>query len=213
MNIPDSAITYYQRVWGIDSTDSFSAASLINLYLKSGKEELNDAITYSELYIARDSTHKQINILNGLCYYASDLYQKAIEKLEKCYATGDSTLIVSGRLGISYYSLNLYAKAHPFLVKAYKQDSTNNNVLYCLANISNEISDHKSAVKYFTTLIRRVVPADLTLYLYYRGLGKGCKGDNNMLAAVENLKTAEKYAGTNLKLNLLYDMPYCMTTN
>jgi len=206
MNMTDSAIVYYKKAWAIDSTDAFSAASLINQNLKLGGKHFFDAIDFSEEYIKKDSINKQINLLNALSYYGANRYDEAVERFEKCFMAGDSSLVVNRSLGISYYSLGMNMMAQPFLKRAYEQDSTNINVLYCLAVVSNEMNDYKKAVEYFKSLINRTVPSDMTLFLYYNGLATGFDGYRKDQDALHNYLVAEKYANKNQKLNLYYNI-------
>ncbi len=213
MNMADSAIVYYKRAWEIDSTDSFSAASLINLNIKQAERKLpatvrylSDAIRYSEEYIKKDSTNKQINLLNALSYYAANDYELAAERFERCNAAGDSSLVVNRSAGISYYSLGMNIMAYPYLLKAYEQDSTNNNVLYCLGVVSNELAEYKVAVKCFATLLRRTIPADITLYSYYKGLASGYEGTGENTLAVNNYRMAEQYATSGQNMYMYYNI-------
>lgn len=215
MNMPDSAIVYYKDAWAVDSTDVFSVSRLINIILKQNnkmsgdnniKNQISDAVGYSEIYIARDSTNKQINLLNALGYYTLDLYEEAIPRFEKCYTAGDSTLILNRSLGISYYYLGLSGRAYPFLKKAYEQDTTNVNVMYCLGTACNDLGNGGEAVKYFTRILEKVVPADATLYAYYRGLAIAYEKEEEMVLASENYIMAEKYASPIQKIALLYNI-------
>lgn len=141
-----------------------------------------------------------MNLLNALTYYVMDNYEEAISRFKKCYEAGDSSLIVNRSLGISYYSLKENYEAEIFLDKAFRQDTTNNNVLYCLAVSSNELADHKKAIPLFQKLLNRAIPPDLTLYLYYKGLASAYDKGSHFEEAVEAYKKALIYAGTNQKM-------------
>ncbi len=215
INMPDSAIAYYLKAWAADSTDAFSVARLININLKNNgdvsedenvRKRVSDALDYSQIYMARDSTNKQINLLNALCYYLTDNYDEAILRFEKCYAKGDSTLTLNRSLGICYYYLGQNESAYPFLKKAFEQDSTNINVTYCLASVCNELKDYKSAIGYFERLLVKIFPSPITLYTYYRGLAKAYAGNGDFGLALVNYMQEEKYATKSQKVALYYDM-------
>lgn len=202
MNQPDSAIVYYKSAWDMNFSDSFSAANLVNLCLKTDRNL--EALAYSSTYIEKDTTDQQMNLLNALTYYMMDNYEEAINRFKKCYEAGDSSLIVNRSLGISYYSLKENYEAEIFLDKAFRQDSTNNNVLYCLAVSSNELADHKKAIPLFQKLLTRTIPTDLTLYLYYKGLASAYDKGSHFDDAAVTYKKALEYAGPNQKMTTYY---------
>lgn len=209
LNKPDSAVVYYAKAWGKDSTDSFSAVSLVNANLKiKTPTNISDAIKYSELYLLRDSTNNQMNLLNGLSYYMSgiDLYDKAIERFEKCYAEGDSSLILLRSMGIASYTLDYNEKAKPFLEKAYRLDTLNTNVLYCLANASNSLKEYESAKEYYDKLLNRTIPSPQILYIYYRGQAIAYEGSDMFEEAIESYKNALENASADQKMQLYYSI-------
>lgn len=204
LNIADSAKVYYAKSWERDFFDTSSVTGLINLNIKEGKLGFADAIRVSDTYVSKDSTNKQINLLNALSYYAADLYEEAVARFEKCYVKGDSSQIVLRSLGLSYYSLGQKDNAYNFLQKAYHTDSTNINVLYALGVVANEKMDYDTGQKCFGMLIDRVVPPDFTLFQYYRNLGIAYEGKKDFLAAVNSYKKAVEHANDKQKMYLYY---------
>lgn len=204
MNLPDSAIVYYTEALKVDTTDVFSIASLININIKL--KNFGEAIQISDNFVKKDSTNKQINLLNGLSYYGADFYEEAALRFERCYLNGDSSLVVNRSLGISYYSLGENEKAFPYLLKAYTQDTTNNRVLYCLGVVSNEMRNFNSSVIYFQKILEKTIPSDMILYLYYRGLAKGYEGLEEYENAVANYKEATKYGQQNQNMYLYFTL-------
>lgn len=202
MNLTDSAMLYYKEAWKINSKDAFSAANLINLCIRS--KRFVEAMEYSDSYIQSDSTDKQINVLNALSYYSADLYEEAVKRFSKCYQQGDSSLVVNRSLGIAYYSLNESEEANKYLDRAYAQDTTNTNVLYCLAVTCNDLSKHTLAAQYFNKLLDLTIPANMTLYLYYKGLGIAYEKNQQNQEAVDTYLKALTYATDNQKLFLYY---------
>lgn len=204
MNELDSAVYYYTKALEADTLDVFSTASLININIK--QKSFGAAMKLSDSFVEKDSTNRQINLLNGLSYYGADLYEDAVSRFERCYLNGDSSLVVNRSLGISYYSLGENDAALPFLQKAYIQDSTNARVLYCLAVISNEVKNYADAAKYFETLLDRTIPPDMYLYLYFRGLAKAYEGLEGYKEAVENYAKAVEYGTKNQDMYLYFSL-------
>lgn len=204
MNQPDSAAVYYSKAIEADTTDVFSIISLININIK--EERFGNAMKLSDDFVRKDSTNKQINLLNGLSYYGADQYEKAIPRFERCYLNGDSSLVVNRSLGISYYSLAQNEEARPLLVKAYEQDPKNLRVLYCLAVVSNDLKDYADATRYFGMLLDKTIPADMYLYIYYRGLAKAHEGLKEYQQAANNYAEAVKYGQKNQKMHLYFTL-------
>lgn len=204
MNQPDSAKWYFSVLCGIDSTDIHAAASLINLHLKTS--HYLDAIMLSDHYVQKDSTNKQINLLNALAYYAADLYEEAVKRFTKCYNEGDTTLIVNRSLGISHYSLKNVEESYKHLGLAFQQDTTNNNVLYCLAVTCNDIGKPKESIDYFLKLMDRVIPSPMVVYLYYKNLAQAYHTDSQYKKSYEAFTEALKNADEDQKMNIYYVM-------
>nr|WP_255561834.1 tetratricopeptide repeat protein [Dysgonomonas sp. Marseille-P4677] len=94
--------------------------------------------------------------------------------------------------------------AQPFLEEAFRQDTTNNNVLYCLAVACNDMGEHKKAIPYFIKLLDRTIPPDLTLFLYYRNLASAYDKGAHYREAADTYTKALAYGGENQKMNLYY---------
>lgn len=202
MNMADSAMIYFREAWDRNPDDGFSVASLTNICLKEGL--MPQALAYSEKYIERDSTDQQINLLNALCYYKMDDYEESINRFGKCYQNGDTSLIVNRSLGISYYSMNKSAEALGHLESAYRMDTTNNNVLFCLAVSYSDMGRYEQAVFCYQKLLKRTIPEDLTLFLYFRNLASDYNRMNDFHNAYNYYTEALKYAGTNQKMNVYF---------
>lgn len=202
MHMLDSAMIYFKEAWTMNPDDRFSAASLVNLCLKT--DHKLEALSYSDTYMEKDTTDKQMNLLNALSYYSIDDYESAISKFKKCYDSGDSSLIVLRSLGISYYSMKRSKEAQPILERAFEQDSTNNNVLYCLAVSSNEIGECEKSIYFFNKLLDRTIPPDLTLYLYYKNLGTAYESASYYEESIDTFTKAINYADEDQKMTTYY---------
>ena len=200
-NVLDSALIYYEKALKLDSTDRFSMASIVNIFLK--EKDYASALNYSSVFLEQDSTDTQMLLLNGLSYYNLELYKSAIEKLSKLQESGDTSLVVNRTLGTSYYFLNNHNKALPLLDKAYQQDTTNNSVLYCLAVINNNSYD-SIAISQYQKLLDRTIAKDLTLHLYYKGLSKAFQNNKEFQKAADNIELSLKYATLDQSLDLLF---------
>ncbi|WP_029903663.1 tetratricopeptide repeat protein [Prevotella sp. 10(H)] len=202
LNLPDSALLYFKEAWEINPYDGFSAASFVNLCLKT--QRTPEAVAYSDKYMETDTTNHQMNLLNALSYYSINDFESAISKFEGCINRGDSSLIVNRSLGLSYYSIGESEKAYPYLDRAFAQDTTNNNVLYCLAVTCNDEAKYDDAAFYFQKLLDRTIPPDMALYLYYRGMAIAYERNMKNQEAVDSYLLALNYAKGNQKMHLYY---------
>lgn len=196
MKITDSAQIAYKKAWEYDFTDTQALSGYANTCFKTGEFHL--AINACETYIEKDSTNKQINCLQALGYYVNDDYETASQLFAKCREKGDSSLIVNRSLGMCYYLLK-DSMANKYLDLAFAQDTTNNNVLYCLAITCNDLSKPEQAITYFTKLLDRVIPKQSALYLNYRGLAIAYNENREYNESIKNYLKAMECGTENQK--------------
>lgn len=197
LNMPDSAQYYYARAWDYDILDTEAAVYYINASINL--KEYSYAIAACEAYRQKDSTNNHINSLYALNHYILEQYKPAVEILEKCIANGDSSLLVNRTIGFCHYFQKNDSLSYEYLSKAFVQDTTNNNVIYCLGMVCNNLSKSEEAIKYFTTLLDRTVPKDETLYRYYRGSGTAYGLNNQFENSVKHYSKAMEYGDDNQK--------------
>lgn len=197
LSMPDSAQYYYARAWDYDILDTKAAVYYINASINL--KEYSYAISACEAYREKDSTSNQINSLYGLNLYILEQYEPATQILEKCIENGDSSLLVNRTLGFCHYFQKNDSLSYEYLSKAFAQDTTNNNVIYCLGMVCNDLSKSEEAIQYFTTLLNRTIPKDETLYRYYRGAGTAYGLNNQFENSVEHYSKAIEYGDDNQK--------------
>lgn len=210
MNEVDSAILYYRKTLDQNPLDGFSAASLTNICLKEGLLEEGKAC--SEAFMELDSTNLQVNLLNALCYYATESdYPEAIERFLRCEAIGDSTLILNRSLGTSYYMTKNYYDAEIYLDKAFQQDTTNNTVMYALAVSATELGDHWKSIPLFERLTQRIQPDSLLISMCCKNWASACQKGWDYKGAIDAYKMALLYVKPDQKMEIYYkisDMYY-----
>lgn len=202
MSMLDSAKVYFKEAWDRNPEDGFSVANLTNICLKQGS--VHEAMAYSEKYMESDSTDQQINLLNALCYYKLDDYEESVNRFKKCYLDGDTSLIVNRSIGISYYSLNKSSEAMKHLESAYRMDTANNNVLFCLAVSYSDMAEYEKSITCYKKLLFRTIPEDLTLFLYFRNMASDYNRTMDYENALESYSEALKYANPNQKMNVYF---------
>ena len=177
MNQSDSAKSYYEKAWGLNERDAYSANSLVKIQVK--KEDYLSAYQNSEKFIEKDSANATMNALNAYVYYNMKYYDIAIERFQKCLQQGDSLLLVSRSLGFLYYLTDKDSLARPFLRQAFQQDTTNTNVLYILGKVNYTLGNYPEAVECFRNVIDKLIPTDVMVRNLYKGLAASLekKGD------------------------------------
>ncbi|MEN9917669.1 MAG: hypothetical protein RL662_105 [Bacteroidota bacterium] len=194
INMNDSARVYYSKAWEYDPSDSQTAILYGNFSIR--RKDVSTALEVCETFLAQDSTNSQINFLHAFAYYIKDDYEAAAALFEKCIAGGDSTLLVNRSLGLSYFSLK-DSRAYRSLNKAYAEDTTNISVLYSLATVCNDLEKSEEAIKYYSTLVDRIISEQAHLYLYYRGLAIAYTNEEEYKKAISNYKEAINYGSEN----------------
>lgn len=203
MNEVDSAMTYYRKTLSENPSDAFSTASLTNICLKEGL--LPEGKSCSQAFMDRDTTNLQVNLLNALCYYASEEeYDEAIKRFTKCELRGDTGLILNRSIGTSYYMTKNYYYSELYLDKAFRQDTTNNTVLFALATSSMELGDHWKSTPLFSKLQNRIKPDSTLQYLCHKNLALSYQKGRQYKEAAETYIKSLDYARADSKMNIYY---------
>jgi len=202
----DSAKIYFEQALRIDSLDKETQVELIKIEISN--KDYESGLALSERFISKDTNNIQINILKlkSLCYYELKDYKTAAENFERCHSLGDTSLFVNKYLGFSYYFDDENDKACPYLIQAYKQDTTNNNVLYALAVVNQQLENYPEAIRLYEALIQRVVLPNYILYTYYKKLADSYAKNKDYLFAIENYKKALLYFSENQDMELLFNL-------
>jgi tetratricopeptide (TPR) repeat protein len=203
MNEVDSAVVYYRKTLDENPLDGYSAASLTNICLKEGL--LPEGKACSQAFMALDTTNLQVNLLNALCYYATEQeYEEAIARFLRCEQRGDNSLILNRNLGTSLYMTQSYYYAEMYLDKAFQQDTTNNTVLFALASSAMELGDHKKSIPLFNKLLNRVKPDSTMLSMCFRNLAASYQKGAKYKDAAETYIRSLDYLKPNRKMITYY---------
>jgi tetratricopeptide (TPR) repeat protein len=201
----DLAKDYFEKAWGLNAEDAYSANSLVKIQVK--EEDYTSAYQNSEKFIEKDSTNATMNALNAFVYYNLKRYDIAVERFQKCLLHGDSSLIVNRSLGFSYFLGDMDSVARPFLQQAFLQDTTNNNVLYILGKVNHKLGYYQEAVECFSKMAERLTSSEALLYAVYKGLAEAYEKNGAFQRALDTYETTLKYASDNKdKMEVNYQM-------
>ncbi|GAB6009185.1 tetratricopeptide repeat protein [Dysgonomonas reticulitermitis] len=201
MNVVDSAIFYYRKTLAENPLDAFSTASLTNIYLQYGL--LNEGKECSQTFMDMDTTNHQVNLLNALLYYAGENYEEANNRFLVCEQRGDTSLLLNRNLGLSYFMSNKFYNSEVYLDKAFRQDTTNNTVLFALATSSMQMADHKKAIPLFNRLLDRLKPDSSILYSCNKNLALSYEKSGQYKEAAEAHLRSLNYSKYN-QMNIYY---------
>lgn len=200
----DWSILFFQKSLDIQPNDPGCVISLANLYLKQ-KQYLN-GIQVTEAYRKLDSTTNEVNSKNAYFYLLAKNYQQAIDRFQRCLATGDSSKFVFKNLGIAYYSTNEYDKGKDFLEEAYTQDPDDAGTLHFLGICCYRSYYKELGIKYLEEALRLYQPTEEKIALVHQNYAEACRGWDKCPTEKKIASTLRAYelnpADSTLALNL-----------
>lgn len=168
---PDSAVYYYRKALTSNPGDYNTLSKLSKIYFQS--EKYTDLINSTGRYMLSDSTNQIINQYNGIGHCMKSNYNHAIYRLNKLFQEGDSSFITNYYLGASYFATKDYVMAYDHLTRAYKKDSTNQNLFLYLGK-SAIFSGHQSeGIEILNKGLNHLIPKDSILFNYYYSISVG----------------------------------------
>jgi tetratricopeptide (TPR) repeat protein len=151
-----------------------------------------------------DSTNRQINLLNAIAYYGMDNYREAIARLEKCHASGDSSVMLNKTLGLSYYLINDYENAELYLNKAFGRDTTDTKMLFALAKTRFFLNHFSEAVDCYNRILSQLIPDEYLLFTIYKGMAESMENSGALDEAVLSYNIALSKTATNSEKMEIY---------
>jgi tetratricopeptide (TPR) repeat protein len=113
-------VFYYMKALEKDPADHVTLRTLCDFYYSA--QLYDTVISLTDHYLAEiDPDRKTIGQLNGMAHYVTGDYRKAIDRLKRNTALGDTTYTTTYFLGMSYYASKLYFDATKWLGFAYDQ--------------------------------------------------------------------------------------------
>ncbi|MDD3322026.1 MAG: CDC27 family protein [Paludibacter sp.] len=187
----DSAIVYYKKGINVNPEDYNLVSKLARIYLQN--QNPTELINCTNDYIAIDSTNRAINQYNGIGYCFDQQFKKAIYRLRKLYDEGDKSYSTNYYLGSSYFGLQDYFGAVDHLSEAYKQDSSNVNLLFYLGRSSILIGKFDNGIAVLKRGIDVMTPKDSVLYNFHSNLALGYNRDKQYKEAIKNYELCIKF--------------------
>jgi tetratricopeptide (TPR) repeat protein len=200
------ATDLYKTSLAINNKNVTAIKNLSYLYALTGKPDT--AIQILSKGIVIDPTDIDLYVRRAQLYYLKNYTKRALDDYLVVLASGDSSKLYLKRAGIGY-SYNLQPqKAIPYLLLAYKADSSDYETCSFLGQCYNKVDNFLLSVYYYNRAIKILTPVEKQLSLTY-----GLKGDsyyymNDYQNALTNyLKAQTRYPDPNnyMKIANIYD--------
>ncbi|MCE5345760.1 MAG: tetratricopeptide repeat protein [Bacteroidales bacterium] len=195
---------YYDRA-GLAYLKKGDYSPAIDLFKKSlsiNKNNINAIKNLSYLYALTLSTDTAIQLLSkgikidstdidlyarrAQLYYIKHYTKRALDDYLVILASGDSSKLYLKRIGIGYcYNLQP-GEAIPYLLKAYKSDSTDYETCSFLGQSYFKISDMSNSVCYYKKALNILIPVNAKLGLTYVLCAESQKGNDSNMDAIES---------------------------
>jgi len=189
---PDSAVYYYRKALNSNPDDYNTLSKLSKIYLQA--EKYTDLINSTGRYMLSDSTNQIVNQFNGIGHCMKSNYDYAIYRLNKLFQEGDSSYLTNYYLGASYFATKDYIMAYDHLTRAYKKDSTNQNLFLYLGKSAILSGHQKQGIEILNKGLDHLIPKDSMLFNYYYNISVGYNRMwNNHADEIKYLKLAYKY--------------------
>lgn len=187
------SLLFYNKAIAAKPTDHLAVRKLATIYLNLDQAE--HAVTVTNNYIKHDSTHREVNQLNGIARYVTRDFDGAIKVLDTLSVHGDDSYSTNYYLGLSKAAIYHFYEAIPPLTVAYEYDTTNIDVVYHLGNAyCNSRLKEQTGIQLLHQGLKEMQPKVSNLVKYNISLANGYSG-------LRNYDEAIKCMGTVYKLN------------
>ncbi len=174
----DKAVFFYKKAIEKNPADYLSVRNLCDYYYTS---EIYDSVKIiSDAYLTKiDSTQKRIGQYNGMAHYATRDYKKAIERLEKNMALGDSTYTTAYFLGMSRFaSKHYYDAVLPFEIAYNQAPKPEPMLLYYYGTALSKAYDKKRGIEILLQGVELIEKTNEGLYDFNRSLAYAYQTSN-----------------------------------
>lgn len=153
-------------------------------YLRSRTFSVSTAIKLLTKGIEIDSTDMDLYARRATINYTIFNYKLALDDYLRILSSGDSSAFNLKRAGLSFAHIFEQQEAVNYLLKAYKKDTTDLEVLSNLAQNYRVLNDLKNSAYYYRCLIDLLTPFSDKLGLNYLLLAEILKADSQYIEAI-----------------------------
>ncbi|MDR0333266.1 MAG: tetratricopeptide repeat protein [Dysgonamonadaceae bacterium] len=137
-----------------------------------------------------NSNHRQVGQLNGMAYYSSGVFDKAIERLKVNIELGDSSYTTTYFLGMSYFATRMFFDATNWLGVAYESNSTDINLLYFYGTSLIHTVDRDLGIQVLQEGVDKIEKLNERLYDFDLSFADAHLRSNRPSAAIDYFQSA-----------------------
>jgi tetratricopeptide (TPR) repeat protein len=185
-------LLYYMKALEMNPADHVTLRKLCDFYYSA--QLYDSVISLTDHYLAEiDPDRKTIGQLNGMAYYVTGDYKKAIDRLKRNTALGDTTYTTTYFLGMSYYASKLYFNAAKWLGLAYDQAPQKdvNLLLYYGTSLARSY-DRKKGIEILNEGVEMIEKVQEMLFDFDLSLADAHHRSNAPSKAIEYYQSAWK---------------------
>ena len=191
----DTAMEMFNRSLAINPKNINAMKNLAYIY--AGTISADKAIKLLNKGIEIDSTDIDLYARRGAINFTINNYVRALGDYQRLLATGDSSAFNLKRAGIGYAKNNQPKKAITLLLKAYKKDTSDLEVVSHLAQNYRITGDLNKSAFYYRHLISMLDPFEVQIGLNWILLAEVLKSDNKNSEAIQAYLKSQVYRSDN----------------
>jgi len=177
-------------------------------YLYAVTNRIDTAIQLLTRGIEIDPADMDLYARRAALNYSINYNKRALNDYLKILSSGDSSFLYLKRAGIGYTNNFQRKEAMVYLLKAYKKDTADSEVLNFLARNYRDLNDLRNSALYYNKIINILTPAIYQLGLNFILLAEVLKSGNQYNDAISAYTKSQEYrSDISIYINIanLYD--------
>jgi tetratricopeptide (TPR) repeat protein len=182
----DSSEYWYQKILTASPYDTYATQKLSNIYIRTAMYEKGLRLTKE--YLEHDTLPNPVMKQHAWFYHLLKDYKTAVSGFRKCLRSGDSSLFVFSKLGISYYKQEIFDSAELYFRQAWELDTTDaeNCFYYGVSASRSFLAD--TGILYLNKTLQLVMPSEAFLTNIYVELAEAYNNKSDYNKALEVLE-------------------------
>lgn len=201
-----NGIAFYNKSLAINEKNITAIKNLAYLYAMTYR--IDTGIVLLSRAIKMEPAEMDLYARRAALNFSKNYTKRALDDYLKIMQTGDTSTLYLKRVGIGYTNNLQVSESIPFLLKAYKRDTTDNEVINFLARNYEKLKELEKSEFYYFKTIRNLSPYSYQLYMAYYLLAEVYKRDGKYEEAIFNYLNSQKInSDPNISLTIanLYD--------
>ncbi len=185
LNIPDSAIHYYNKSCLIKPTPTSLIKGTALLLINKNPE---GALSFIDNYYTPEFKNKLLDQVYGKTLYLNDSIYNAYEIFDKLYKGGDTSLVTTKFLGLCCWKASYFTKSISYLENYIQKDTTDYLIYYVLSVCCNNNKISDKAINYMQKSLELYSLDPVTLNKIYLGMAESYYTKKDYNNSIKNFK-------------------------